>query len=61
MSLQPKASYQIPQETSRIAKAVFPHGNIYMQIADAFDIFYEDADFANLLLNADSQLFLQQD
>ncbi len=48
MSLQPKASYQIPEETSRIAKAVFPHSNIYMQIADAFDIFYEDADFANL-------------
>lgn len=48
MSLQPKASYQIPEETSRIAKAVFPNGNIYMQIADALDIFYEDADFANL-------------
>ena len=48
MSLQPQVNYQIPEETARVAQAAFPNGNIYMQIADALDFFYEDEDFAAL-------------
>jgi hypothetical protein len=34
MSLQPHAPYPIPEETQRVARAAFPHGNLYMQVAD---------------------------
>jgi hypothetical protein len=30
MSLQPHAIYPIPEDTQRVARAAFPHGNIYM-------------------------------
>ena len=33
MSLHPHASYPVPDDTQRIARAAFPHGNIYMQVA----------------------------
>ena len=29
MSLQPHAIYPIPEDTQRVARAAFPHGNIY--------------------------------
>jgi hypothetical protein len=31
MSLHLHATYRIPEETQRVARAAFPHGNIYMQ------------------------------
>ena len=34
MSLHPQATYPIPEETQRVARAAFPRGNIYMQVAD---------------------------
>ena len=34
MSLQPHASSPIPEDTQRVARAAFPHGNIYRQVAD---------------------------
>jgi len=33
MSLQPHAIYPVPEETQRVARAAFPHGNLYMQVA----------------------------
>jgi transposase len=48
MSLHPHAVYQIPEETQRVARAAFPRGNSYMQIADTLGIIYEDAQFAAL-------------
>ena len=48
MSLQPQATYQIPEETARVAQAAFPTPNIYMQMAEALGFFYEDEDFAAL-------------
>ena len=30
----PQATYPIPEETQRVARAAFPRGNIYMQVAD---------------------------
>ena len=34
MSLHPHANYPVPDDTQRVAHAAFPHGNIYMQVAD---------------------------
>jgi transposase len=48
MSLHPQATYQIPEETQRIARAAFPHGNLYMQVADHLGTIYHDAQFAAL-------------
>jgi transposase len=48
MSLHPEASYPIPEETQRVACAAFPHGNIYMQVADRLGNIYHDAQFTTL-------------
>jgi transposase len=48
MSLHPEASYPIPEETQRVARAAFPHGNIYMQVADRLGTIYHDAQFTAL-------------
>src|SRR5262245_51995138 len=48
MSLQPLATYPIPEETQRIARAAFPHGTIYMQVADRLGNIYHDAQFTAL-------------
>jgi hypothetical protein len=34
MSLHFQTTYPIPEETQRVARAVFPRGHIYMQVAD---------------------------
>ena len=48
MSLQPHASYPIPEDTQRVARAAFPHGNIYMQVADRLGNIYHDEQFTAL-------------
>ena len=48
MSLHPQATYPIPEETQRIARAAFPRGNLYMQVADRLGTIYQDAQFAAL-------------
>lgn len=48
MSLRPQAEYCVPVETARVAKAVFPNGNIYLTLADSLGAFLADRDFANL-------------
>ncbi|PDW01377.1 IS1182 family transposase [Candidatus Chloroploca asiatica] len=40
--------YPIPEETARIARQVFPKGNVYMQLRDHFGMLYNNADFAHL-------------
>ena len=40
--------YPIPEETVRIARQVFPKGNVYMQLRDHFGMLYDNADFAHL-------------
>jgi len=30
MSLQPQVSYCVPEETARVARAIFPDGNLIM-------------------------------
>jgi transposase len=48
MSLHPHAPYPIPEETQRVARAAFPRGNLYMQVADHLGPLYHDAQFTAL-------------
>jgi len=48
MSLQPQAIPPIPEETARVARAIFPSGNRYMQLRDALGAIYRDEQFAAL-------------
>ena len=48
MSLHSHASYPIPDETKRVARAAFPRGNLYLQVADCLGAIYHDAQFAAL-------------
>jgi transposase len=48
MSLHPAPIPAIPAETARIARAVFPQGNLYMQLKDELGSVYKDEAFAHL-------------
>jgi transposase len=48
MSLHPQTTDPIPEETQRVARAAFPRGHIYMQVADHLGAIYHDAQFAAL-------------
>jgi transposase len=48
MSLQPQLFYLVPEETARIARAAFPHGNVSMRLYDTLGIVFRDQDFASL-------------
>ena len=48
MSLQPQAMYCVPEETALVARAIFPSGNLVLQIYDQLDMLFRDADFADL-------------
>ena len=51
MSLQPQSRREVPRETARVARAVFPKGNVYMDLHDTFGSLYEDEDFISLYPN----------
>jgi transposase len=40
--------YPIPEDTARVAKQVFPRGNVYMQLRDHFGMLYQNHQFAHL-------------
>jgi transposase len=48
MSRHPHATYPVPEATQRVARAAFPRGNIYMQVADRLGTIYHDTQFAVL-------------
>lgn len=48
MSLKPQAMCPVPQETVRVARAVYPKGNLCMQMRDVLGSIYTDGDFADL-------------
>jgi transposase len=50
MSRHPHATYPVPEETQRVARAAFPRGNIYMQVADRFGTIYHDTPSAAALI-----------
>src|SRR5215471_13101480 len=51
MSLHPQPIPAIPEETVRIAHAVLPKGNVWMQMRDELGTLYEDHDFQDLFLS----------
>src|SRR5215210_5863566 len=48
MSLRPQVAYLVPQETARVAHAIFPTGNLIMRMYDHLDMLFHDLDFAEL-------------
>ena len=48
MSLKPEPIGPIPQETVRLAKAVFPEGSTFMKMRDELGTLYQDEMFATL-------------
>lgn len=51
MTLQPEKLPEIPEETARIARILFPKGNRYMWLRDELGAIYEDEQFASLYPN----------
>lgn len=48
MSLKLQSAYTVPQETVRVARAIYPKGNIYMNLYDTFGTLFDDKDFIDL-------------
>jgi transposase len=48
MSLHPRTSYHIPEETARVAKACLPQDHPYLRLADALGPIFQDHDFTAL-------------
>jgi len=54
MSLHPQTDFDIPDETTRVARAAFPkgkknhHGSVYMRMRDELGTLFRDEDFADL-------------
>jgi transposase len=48
MSLQPENLPEIPEDTARIARTLFPKGNRYMWLRDELGAIYSDEQFASL-------------
>lgn len=48
MSLKALPIPPVPEETARVARAVFPHGNVFMQVRDTLGTIYTDEAFADL-------------
>lgn len=48
MSIQPRATYRVPDQTARVARAIFPGGNPVMRMFDELHMIVEDRDFIDL-------------
>jgi len=48
MSLQPQALYCVPENTARVARAIFPEGNLVMRMYDELGMLFRDSDFADM-------------
>src|ERR1700689_2252475 len=48
MSLHPKESCSVPEDTRRVALAAFPNGTVCLHIADALGQIYQDDQFKDL-------------
>jgi transposase len=48
MSLKPLPIPPVPEEIARVAHAVFPHGNVFIQLRDTLGTIYSDETFADL-------------
>jgi len=48
MSMKPQPIPEIPAETARVVRAVFPKGNIYIHLRDTLGTIYQDDLFTDL-------------
>jgi transposase len=48
MTLHAQTEFTIPEETVRVARAAYPHGNTLMKMRDALGTIYQDQSFASL-------------
>ena len=48
MTLHIQTEFSIPEETVRVARAAYPHGNTLMKIRDTLGTIYQDQTFASL-------------
>ena len=48
MSLRPDAIDPVPENTTRVARAAFRKGNLYLRIRDELGTIYDDALFTDL-------------
>src|SRR5712692_10549972 len=48
MSMHPHPIPAIPEETTRVARAILPQGNVYLQMRDELGTLYQDEDFRDL-------------
>jgi transposase len=48
MSMHPHPIPAIPEETARVARAILPQGNVYLQMRDELGTLYQDEDFRDL-------------
>ena len=48
MSIHPQPVPEIPALTTKVARAAFPKGNVYMQMRDVFGTFFQDDQFTDL-------------
>src|SRR5918992_3440184 len=48
MSLKSETTPAVPEDTTRVARAAFPHGNPYLTLRDTLGRIFADADFAAL-------------
>jgi transposase len=51
MTLQPESLPEIPEETARVARILFPEGNRYMWLRDELGAIYQDEQFVSLYPN----------
>ncbi len=48
MTLHTQTDFTIPEETIRVARAAYPHGNTLIKMRDALGTIYQDQSFASL-------------
>jgi transposase len=48
MTLHVQTEFNIPEETVRVARAAYPHGNTLMKLRDALGTICQDQTFASL-------------
>ena len=54
MSFDAKRTYNVPDQTALVARAIFPNGNLVMRLYDDLHMVVEDRDFADLFRHGDS-------
>jgi len=55
MTLFARDAFSVPGETTRVARAAFRKGNVYMTMRDELGLWYKDSEFASLFTSAEGR------